>query len=187
MALPTIEVTAEPVTVEQLWRLSTQETKYELINGELVEMSLPGGMHGSISVEIASLLRNFIKAKGKGIVMVETGYRLAANPDTVRSPDISFLAAHKIPAGGIPEGYIDGPPDLAVEVVSPNDTAAKIQEKVQDYLAHGVQLVWVIYPQQRQVVAHYPNGTAKTLQAADTLSGETVLAEFSCQVGDIFG
>ena len=119
--------------------------------------------------------------------MVETGFRLTVQPDTVRSPDISFLAAAKIPSTGLPEGYIDGPPDLAVEIVSPGDTASEIQDKVQDYLAYGTQMVWVVYPQQRIVIIHYPDGTARTLRETDTLSGESMIPDFSCQVAEIFG
>ena len=120
--------------------------------------------------------------------MVETGYRLTSNPDTVRAPDVSFLSTKNIPATGLPEGYISGAPDLAVEIVSPNDKASDIQAKVEDYLAHGTQLVWVVYPQQKLVVAHYPNGTARTLHHSnsDSLTGESTLPNFSCPLTDIF-
>ena len=118
--------------------------------------------------------------------MVETGYRLAVDPDTVRSPDVSFLSAQNMPSDGIPDGYIAGPPDLAIEIVSPGDTATEIQDKVQDYLRHGTRLVWIIYPQQQVVVVHYPDGTAKTLPQSETLSGEDVVPGFACSVKEIF-
>jgi Uma2 family endonuclease len=76
---------------------------------------------------------------------------------------------------------------LAVEIVSPGDTASEIQNKVQDYLACGTPMVWLVYPQQRLVIIYYPDGTARTLQESDTLSGEAVIPGFSCQVAEIFG
>jgi Uma2 family endonuclease len=105
----------------------------------------------------------------------------------VRGPDISFLSAAKIPPAGLPEGYIDGAPDLAIEIVSPGDTASEIQNKVQDYLAYGTSLVWIVYPQQRIVTVHYPDGVARTLRETDALSGEQVIPGFSCQMAEIFG
>jgi Uma2 family endonuclease len=174
------------VTAEELWELAQEGQAYELIKGELINVSPPGGEHGDITSEIILLLRGYAKKKNLGKVLTESGFRIAAEPDTVRSPDVSFLAQDKIPAGGLAKGFISGSPDLAVEVVSPNDTASQIQDKVQDYLAHGTRLVWVVYPQQRIVIVHYPDGTAKTLHEADSLSGENVLPGFSCQVKEIF-
>ena len=97
-----------------------------------------------------------------------------------------FSLPKKIPSTGLPDGYISGAPDLAIEIVSPNDTATEIQDKVQDYLNYGTRLIWVVYPRQKIVIVHYPDGTAKTLGATDRLDGETVIAGFSCAVGDIF-
>ena len=175
------------VTAEVLWQLSASGKNYELMQGELIEMSPPGGEHGDVASELILLLRSFAKQHQLGKVLTETGFRLASSPDTVRSPDVSFLSAAKIPAAGLPKGFIAGPPDLAVKVVSPNDTASEIQDKVQDYLAHGAQLVWVVYPEQRVVVVHYPDGTARTLHEPDSLTGEAVVPGFTCRVGEIFG
>lgn len=181
-----VEQTKTFVTAGELRQLSAGDKKYELVKGELIEMTPPGGTHGSIAAKISWLLLSFIKSNNLGKVMVESGFQLASNPDTVRGPDISFLAAAKVPAEGIPAGYLSGAPDLAVEIVSPGDTAAEIQAKVQDYLTGGSQAVWVVYPQQRIVVVHHPDGLSRTLQETDTLNGETVLPGFSGQVSDIF-
>ncbi len=118
--------------------------------------------------------------------MLKTGYKLASTPDTVRAPDVSFLSAARIPPDGLPEGYIDGPPDLAVEIVSPGDTASEIQNKVHDYLAAGARLVWIVYPAQKLVMVHYPDGVAHTLHQADTLTSETVLPGFACPIEELF-
>jgi Uma2 family endonuclease len=183
----TMEMTKARVTAEELWHMGSLMENFELVKGELIEMTPPGGTYGSTAVNLSSILLGFIKEKKLGAVMVETGYKLASQPDTVRAPDVSFLSAAKIPSTGLPDGYIDGAPDLAVEIVSPGDTASEIQDKVQDYLAHGAQLVWVVYPAQRLVLAYYPDGAARTLHAGDTLADERVLPGFTCPVKDIFG
>ncbi len=183
----TTEYTKTLVTAQELWQLSQNDKRYELVKGELIEMTPPGGRHGNTAVKLATLLQNFASSHKLGEVMVETGFCLSSQPDTVRGPDVSFLAAEKIPPGGLPDGYIFGAPDLAVEIVSPNDTASKIQSKVQDYLAYGTRLVWLVYPQQQIVIVHHPDGTARTLSETNTLNGETVVPGFSCRVEDIFG
>jgi Uma2 family endonuclease len=187
MALAEVtKTTKELITSDVLWNMGADGERYELVKGELVEMTPPGGTHGNVAVRLSTRLQNFIEENNLGEIMVESGYLLTTNPDTVRGPDISFLSASKISPEGLPDGYIHDAPDLAVEIVSPSDTASIIQEKVQDYLTYGTGLVWVIYPQQKIVVAHHPDGTAKTIHKTDTLTGEDVLPDFSCRVADLF-
>ncbi len=187
MVLPEpIEATKTKITADALWQMGSIAEKYELVKGDLVEMTPPGGVHGQLAVRLVVLLQNFVYANKLGEILVESGYILATNPDTVRGPDISFLSTEKIPSAGIPTGYIKGVPDLVVEIVSPSDTASIMQAKVEDYLTYGTQLVWVIYPRRKTVMIHHPDGTAHTLHQDDTLSGEGVLPGFSCFVNDIF-
>ena len=115
LAVTEEQKTKTELTADDLWQHPTAE-KYELVKGELVEMTPPGGLHGSIAVRLAALIVNFATSQNLGEVMVETGYRLTTNPDTVRAPDVSFLPTKNIPTAGLPEGYIAGAPDLAVEV-----------------------------------------------------------------------
>ncbi len=174
------------VTAEELLQLQDNTINYELTKGELIEMTPPGGSHGLTAVEISWLLRSFVKSRELGVILVETGFKLKTDPDTVRAPDVSFIAAENLPPEGVPDGYIAGPPDLAVEIVSPGDKAADVQDKVQEYLECSVKLVWVVYPQQQIVIAHHPDGMARTLKLNDTLTAETVIPGFSCLVKDIF-
>jgi Uma2 family endonuclease len=182
-----LELSEKKMTAEAFWQLASNRENIELVEGVLLSMSPPGGEHGDVTSEIILILRGFVKQHQLGKVLTESGFRLKANPDTVRSPDVSFLATANLPPDGLPAGFITGPPDLAIEVVSPNDTASIIQDKVQDYLSAGSQLVWLVYPQQRIVIVYYPDGTAKTLHEQDTLAGETVVPGFSCRVADFFG
>ena len=117
---------------------------------------------------------------------VESGFVLGRNPDTVRGPDVFYVRPARIPAGGIPEAFWEFAPDLAVEVVSPTETAEEIREKVRDYLAAGTPLVWVIYPRAQEIVVHTSDGIARTLGVADTLGAPDVLPGFSCVVSELF-
>lgn len=174
------------MTADDLWKLQNDEQRYELVGGELVEMAPPGGVHGRLAVRLGTRLANHVESQGLGETLVETGFRIECRPDTVRGSDVSFLAAENVPAGGLPEGFIEGAPDLAVEIVSPNDSAAYLEAKVQDYLAHGTRLVWVVYPQTRTVVVHHPDGSAQLLGTDDELSGEDVVPGFTLRIDDLF-
>jgi Uma2 family endonuclease len=98
---------------------------------------------------------------------------------------MSFVRAERIPAMGIPDKFWELAPDLAIEVISPSETAEEIQEKVFDYLLAGTALVWVIYPRRRQIVVHSPDGVARTLQEQDRLEAD-LEPGFSCFVADLF-
>lgn len=108
------------------------------------------------------------------------------DPDTVRAPDVSYVRAERVPPGGAPEGFWDCAPDLAVEVVSPHETAEDVWEKVRDFLRAGVSLVWVIYRRTREVVAYTPDGVARVFTEVDALSFPDVLPGFSCAVSEMF-
>jgi len=112
-------------------------------------------------------------------------YVLDRDPDQVRIPDVSFVAWSDVPGDGVPEWFWEGPPTLAVEVISPNDRAVDIHWKVRDYLNAGVHLVWMLWPQQASV-AVYDHGTQRELDADDHLGGGDALPGFTVRVGDLF-
>lgn len=175
------------LTAEALERLPRDPLqRYELVRGELVTMTPVGGEHGVIAAKFAARLLLHVEQHQLGVVMVEAGYRLESNPDTIRGPDVSFLSTARIPAGGLPKGFIPGAPDLAVEVVSPDDVAADVEAKVQEYLAHGVRLVLVVHPRTRTVTAYRPDGTARVLRSGDAVDGADVVPAFTLAVDDLF-
>lgn len=176
----------ERLTAEDLLRLPEDGRRYELVRGELIEMTSPGGQHGRIASRLDRRLGQFVETNALGEVMVEAGFCLECSPDTVRGPDVSFLAADRVPPEGLPAGFIAGAPDLAVEIVSPNDTAAKVQAKAQDYLTHGTWLVWVVEPETRTVLVYRPDGSAQLLGADDSLEGEDVVPGFVLPVRELF-
>lgn len=175
------------MTAEELLGLTDDGKRYELVEGELREMTPAGARHGSATAALTVLLGQHVRANRLGMVLAaETGFRISRDPDTVRAPDVSFIARERIPPEGPPEGYWDLAPDLAVEVVSPNDTAAQVQSKVQMWLESGVHLVWVVYPDTRVVVAYKSLKEITTFTAEDTLGGEQVVPGFECAVAEIF-
>ena len=104
----------------------------------------------------------------------------------MRRPDVSFIRKERLPEGPTSEGYIYIPPDLAVEVISPNDLAYEVDHKVVEYLDAGVALVWVINPEARTVRIHRRSGSLGWLREEDELSGEDVLPGFRCRVSKLF-
>ncbi len=138
-------------------------------------------------MRLGSLLDQYVTAHRLGLMFAaETGFVLSKNPDTVRAPDIAFVVRERIPPDGLPEGYWELAPDLAVEVVSPNDTAAEVQSKAQMWLKSGVRLVWVVYPDTRSVVAYKSLKEISVLTVGDALSGGDVVPGFECTVAEVF-
>jgi len=110
----------------------------------------------------------------------------AAQPKLVRKPDGAFVRSGRLPGDKVPAKKMQLAPDLAVEVVSPNDIAEEVEAKLDEYLRAGVRLVWVVYVPTRNVWAYKADGTAKLYRAADALSGGDVLTGFSVPVAELF-
>jgi Uma2 family endonuclease len=133
------------------------------------------------------VLRPVIKAHGVGIgAGAETGFLIRRNPDTVRAPDCAFIRKERIPANGIPKKFWPFAPDLAVEVLSPSDSASDVFEKIDEWLDAGTRLVWLVDPDKKTVTVHAAKRPAIKLRLGDTLEGEDVLPGFKLPVADIF-
>ncbi len=178
----------QPVTAEELLKMPKDGFRYELVKGELKKMSPAGFEHGAVAVNITIMLGQHVKAHRLGIVCAaETGFEIATAPDTVLAPDVSFVRQERIPPTGLPKAYWPGAPDLAVEVVSPGDTAKEVARKVEDWLAAGARAVWVVNPKRLTVMIHRPQIEAVTLGLDDDLDGQDVVHGFRCRVSEIFG
>jgi Uma2 family endonuclease len=173
-------------TVEQLLELHEPGFSHELVRGELRRMSNAGWWHGAIAAAIGDYLYTHVRTRRLGIAFAaETGFVLARNPDTVRSPDASFVRTGRLPTTPGP-GLFVGAPDLAVEVTSPSDTFTAVHEKALDWLAHGAREVWVVEADTRTLRVYRPGGAMQFLATTDTLRGGDVLPGFEVPVADLF-
>ncbi|MEP7200521.1 MAG: Uma2 family endonuclease [Chloroflexota bacterium] len=175
------------MTADDLWRMPDDGYRTELVRGEIVKMAPAGGGHGTVAGRLHMLLAPHVHANKLGVTgIAEAGYTLARSPDSVRAPDVSFVAREHIPPSGVPEGYWQIPPDLAVEVISPSERPDDVQDKVIEYLSAGTRLVWLIYPRTKTVTVYRSLRNIRVLTSNDTLSGEDVVPGFACQVSELF-
>lgn len=181
----TTHSTTQLLTADELARMADDGVRHDLIEGELVEMSRPKPRHGRVAARLIRLIDGHAQAQQLGDVFTEAGFVLARNPDVVRGPDVAFVAARRLQDDDLDE-YIDGAPDLAVEIVSPNDNAADLRELIDLYFVAGARLVWVVYPMFRTIEVYRPDNSATVLRADDSLDGEAILPGFSAPVRALF-
>ena len=159
---------------------------FELANGELLERKM--GIESSwVAGRLHTRLDQFCEAKNLGWALIaDAGYQCFPHePSRVRKPDVSFIRYGRLPDEVLPKGWAKIPPDLAVEVASPNDLAGELDEKLADYDKAGIPLIWVIYLLSRTVMVYRADGTISRLREDDELSGEGVIPGFRCRVRDI--
>ena len=176
---------ATSMTAEELLRLNLPDRRTELVKGVLVVREPAGYRHGEVAMNLGTVIHEFVRRHKLGRVLAaETGFKLFANPDTVRAPDVAFVRADRVPDPP-PTGFAAMAPDLAVEVLSPDDRPGEVLEKVGDWLNAGVRLAWVVDPVRNVVRVYRADGTETHLAAGDTLDGEDVLPGFSCRLTDV--
>jgi Uma2 family endonuclease len=174
--------TAQHMTADELLHLKLPGKCAELVRGVLVVREPPGYLHGAITAELASLLKNFVDANKLGQVLAaETGFKLTDDPDTVRAADISFVCRERLPDPP-PDGYAALAPDLVVEVLSPGDRPGEVLAKIGDWLEAGCRLVWVVDPQRRHVRIYRADGSEAVIGERALLDGEDVVPGFTCPV-----
>ena len=159
---------------------------YELVDGRLVERMM-GAESSWVGAELLYRLQNHSRENKLGWALpADNGYQCFPHArGLVRRPDVSFVRYGRLPGGVLPRGWIKIRPDLAVEVVSPNDLAEELDEKLEDYESVGVPLVWVIYPRSRKVMIYRGDGSISRAREADELSGEDIIPGFRCPVREI--
>ncbi len=151
-------------------------------------MMTPAGFeHGRVACKICLLVAQYVSENDLGAVLAaETGFTLARDPDTVRAPDVAFVSKERIPPPDQQQKFAELGPDLVVEVVSPNERTADIDEKITDYLDSGVRLIWVVYPGTKSVTEHRPDAAPVNLAPSAELAGRDVLPGFRCKVSEFF-
>jgi Uma2 family endonuclease len=188
--MTTMTTTEKLYTVDDLLNMPDGD-RYELVHGKLVERHM-GTESNLLATRIAFLLQSFLETHPMGyVVCSETTFTCFGDAEHHgRKPDVAFVPFGRFPGERPPKGDCRALPDLVVEVVSPNDTAEEVSTKVAEYQSAGVPLVWVAYPSTRRILVHRlrqsPDGRISELTEADALSGEHVLAGFTCPVAKVF-
>jgi Uma2 family endonuclease len=175
------------MTPEEFLVYPLDDVKAELVRGELRVSPPGGGPHGFAGASLVVLLAAHVDPRRLGKVLGDgVGYELVRLPRTVRVPDASFVRADRLPEEGVGPGLLKLPPDLAIEVLSPSETASDLQEKLDDYRVSGTPLVWVVDPVRRNVMVVARDAPMRLLHESETLDGGDVIPGFSCAVSDVF-
>jgi Uma2 family endonuclease len=162
------------------------EKSYELVDGQLVERKM-GAESSEVGGNLFLRLAPFCREHDLGKVWpADNGFQCFPHDrGRVRKPDVSFVKRGRLPGDISPKGWIKIPPDLAVEVVSPNDLVEELEEKLDDYHKARVPLVWVIHPDQRRARVFRLDGPIVELGEDDELSGEDIIPGFRCPLREI--
>jgi Uma2 family endonuclease len=173
--------TITSTTEQDLLRLPKDGHKHELVDG-VIRVSPAGARHGKISLRLGAALLAFARERCLGEVFdSSTGYKLPGG--NVRSPDASFVSSQRLPA--VPEGFLELAPDLAVEVLSPEDSPRDVLDKVGEYLSAGVRMVWVIDPRTARAASYRSLTDVKEVAQHGTLDGDDVLPGFRCPLSEL--
>jgi Uma2 family endonuclease len=162
--------------------------RYELVDGKLVEKHM-GIEAGFVMIELARRLANHCHDHKTGWVFPgnDAGFQcFPERPRLVRKPDVSFVRRGRFPGGVLPRGHAQLAPDLAAEVVSPNDLYEELDQKIEEYLRAGVRVVWIVSPLNRLVRVYRLDGTCSSIREGGELEGEDVVPGFRCPVSELF-
>ena len=175
------------MTAAELERLPRGRQRHELVRGALRTMPPAGFEHGDLTALFAASLAPYARAHELGKVLAgDPGFWLTVDPDTVRAPDVAFVTRERVEAAGRVPGYWAGAPDLAVEIISPNDLYTEVDEKIAEWLEHGTRLVLVVSPRRRTVALHRPGQSVRILAGDDLLDGEDVVPGWTLSLRELF-
>lgn len=170
------------LTEEEFMRLPDDGRKYELVDGEVKEVPT-GGLHEDVGMLLALVLGPHALKVGR-IYGSSLGCRMQSG--NIRAPDVSVMLASRLPDGKSPSAFLEGAPDLCVEVISPSEERREMFRKVGEYFDSGAQQVWHIFPETRRVVVYSLTDDIRVLQGEDELTAGDLIPGFSCRVSDIF-
>jgi len=159
----------------------------ELIDGIVREKNM-GTESGSINARISYYLNRIVIPGNLGAILDSEGmYRcFPSHPGRVRKPDVSFIRRERLPGGLVPIGITTIAPDLAIEVISPNDGYEEVDEKVADYFDAKIPLIWVVAPRTQTVLVYRHGGLSRRYSAAEELDADPVIPGFRVMVADFF-
>ena len=183
-----VESTQRIWTEEELQALPEDGYIHEIVNGELVMSPKNNFQHGDICIRLSFALESFNRAHKLGVVLdSSTGFWMKNR--NCRAPDISFIPKERLKRLGFrrhTRQFFPGAPDLAVEILSPNNTRAEMDERLADFFASGTQLAWIIHPQEQFVEICHSPVQRKILGSGAVLDGEQLLPGFQYPIADLF-
>ncbi len=173
------------MTADDLLHLNLSDKRTELVRGRLIVREPAEWVHGVVAMKLGIKLGTHVERTSAGVVLAaETGFKLESDPDTVRAPDVAFVARERAPIESI-RGFPGLAPDLAVEVLSPDDRPGEVLAKVGDWLSAGSKLVWVVDPARRLARVYRADGSDGVVTVDGALDGEDLLPGFSCPLASL--
>lgn len=188
--MATTTINTPTMTAEEFFdwanRPENEGKRYELQDGEVIEMPSPGQAHALVCWFVTALLTDYIRRRGAGHMLTnDCGLIVRRRPDTVRGPDV-MLYLESLTLDQASSKHVETVPALIVEVYSPSDRPGRINARIDQYHRMGVKLVWIVYPEERTVNVCRPGELPKVLDESDDLTGNGVLPEFACKVAELF-
>ena len=186
IAVPKDTNESKALTDEQFMALPEDDNLYEYVNGELIVVANSGVEHGYLALTLGYFLTGFVRSHRLGVTCdSSTAFKMKTG--NKRSPDLAFIAKERLQGlKRLPKGFFEGAPDLAVEIISPNNTFAEIHNKLVEYFDNGTRLVWVILPDEESVLVYHQPKPSKLLQVEDNLDGEAVITGFQLPLMELF-
>ncbi|MCL1467381.1 Uma2 family endonuclease [Argonema galeatum] len=174
-------------TDAEFMALNRDGHRYEIVNGELIDMGNSGAKHGYVAIILSAALFNCVSTQKLG-AMFDSSTAFKMKSGNKRSPDISFMAKERLQGlDDLPDGFLEGAPDLAVEILSPSNTVEEIHNKLVEYFENGARLVWVIHPKEQYVLVYRSaQSPDRLLKSTDSLDGEDIVTGFTLPIADLF-
>jgi len=175
------------LTDAEFMALNRDGHRYEIVNGELIDMGNRSAKHGYVCSILMILLGGYVHSQKLG-AMFDSSTAFKMKSGNKRSPDVSFMAKERLQGlDDLPDGFLEGAPDLAVEILSPSNTVEEIHNKLVEYFDNGARLVWVIHPKEQYVLVYRSaQEPDRLLKSVDSLDGEDIVPEFTLAVAELF-
>jgi Uma2 family endonuclease len=162
-------------------RPENRDRHFELEWGEVVEVPRPGERHGFVCANVVRIVGNYAYQRRRGYPCSnDTSLILERDPDTVCGPDLVFYDEVRRYEDLSP-GYLDRPPTLAVEVLSPNDKWGKATRRIAQFFARGISVIWLVDPEERSISVYRLNQLPQVFEGDDELTGDPELPGFRCR------
>lgn len=177
----------DPTTFEDVAKMDPDSEAGELSAGKWVPVTKNTWRHGRILLNVGSLVREYIRRNpGWSASGGDPGTKLAHEPDTLRGPDVGIVRKDRLPTGKGVDGWLEGAPDVAVEILGDAQSITELIKKAMEYLRGGAKAVWILEPDPQRVLVITPPSHIRVIDADGTLDGEDALPGFRCQVSELF-